>query len=197
MFTLQKPTFQDVQEYLWQQRNLPLAYEHPRATLSELPADYDCDRHRVRLGIGRRCFLAARRAMEQWKMFPLPIAELFWPGPIEVGTVVGILIRTPGLWSLNPCRIVYVLQDTVQEHGFPIDRYGFAYGTLADHVERGEVRFAVEYRRQDESVWYEIYSFSKPQHWLARATYPYCRWKQSRFRTLSGRAMQQAVDTLQ
>jgi uncharacterized protein (UPF0548 family) len=63
-------------------------------------------------------------------------------------------------WSLNPCRVVYVLEET----GGEIERYGFAFGTLPGHSEEGEERFTVERRRADDSVWYELLSFARPHH---------------------------------
>ena len=63
-----------------------------------------------------------------------------WPdAPITEGTVVGVLGRHFGVWSLNACRIVYV----IEEQASPLRRYGFAFGTLPAHVERGEERFTV------------------------------------------------------
>jgi hypothetical protein len=50
---------------------------------------------------------------------------------------------------LNAARIVYV----VDEDG-PICRYGFAYGTLAEHAESGEERFTVQWDRSEDNVWY-------------------------------------------
>jgi hypothetical protein len=74
-----------------------------------------------------------------------------------------------------------------------IHRFGFAYGTLADHPERGEERFVVEWHEWDDSVWYDLCAVSRPAHWLARLGYPYTRWEQARFRRLSAAAMQNAV----
>lgn len=53
-------------------------------------------------------------------------------------------------------------------------RSGFAYGTLTCHVERGEERFAVEWLA-DDSVWYDLRAFSRPQLWAARLAKPVAR----------------------
>ena len=82
-----------------------------------------------------------------------------------------LLVRLPGLWSLNACRIVYV----TDEEGADGRRFGFAYGTLADHMEAGEERFMVEWRREDGSVWYDLLAFSIPRHPLARLAAPLSR----------------------
>jgi hypothetical protein len=63
-----------------------------------------------------------------------------WPPdtPILAGQAVAVVACLFGLWWLNACRIVYV----VDEQG-PVQRFGFAYGTLPDHAESGEERFTV------------------------------------------------------
>jgi uncharacterized protein (UPF0548 family) len=74
-----------------------------------------------------------------------------------------------------------------------IKRYGFAYGTLAEHAESGEERFTVEWNRHDDSVWYDILAFSRPNHWLVRLGYPYSRYLQKKFAADSKRAMLSAL----
>ena len=77
--------------------------------------------------------------------------------PIAPDTAVAVLVRHFGFWSLNFCRIVYV----IYEDG-PVSRYGFAYCTLQEHFESGEEQFVVEWDRSSDVVHYEISSFSRP-----------------------------------
>jgi alpha-ketoglutarate-dependent taurine dioxygenase len=49
----------------------------------------------------------------------------------------------------------------------PVRRFAFAYGTLAEHAESGEERFQVEWR-EDDSVWYDILAFSRPNQLFSR-----------------------------
>jgi uncharacterized protein (UPF0548 family) len=79
------------------------------------------------------------------------------------------------------------------EEGGEIEKYGFAYGTLPAHVERGEERFSVEYHHGQDEVWYDLYAFSKPNHPLAKAVYPVSRLLQKRFARESKRAMVASV----
>ncbi|HTG87378.1 MAG TPA: DUF1990 domain-containing protein, partial [Pyrinomonadaceae bacterium] len=72
------------------------------------------------------------------------------------------------------------------------ERFGFAYGTLAQHAERGEERFTVEWNRKDETVWYDILAASQPGP-MARLGYPYARRLQKRFAQDSMKAMKRAV----
>ena len=90
---------------------------------------------------------------------------------------------------LNACRIVY----TVDEEAATGARFGFAYGTLPGHVERGEERFLVEWHRHDDTVWYDILAFSQPKHWLVRLGYPVTRFFQKRFAQASKAAMWEAI----
>ncbi len=92
--------------------------------------------------------------------------------------------RSFGFWSLNACRVVYVLD----EPGECKAKFSFAYGTLPDHAERGEERFTVEWLN-DDSVWYDLYAFSRPQHPLVKAGAPAGRMLQKRFARESLAAM--------
>jgi uncharacterized protein (UPF0548 family) len=80
----------------------------------------------------------------------------------------------------------------VNEDG-PIARYGFAYGTLAEHAERGEERFTVEWNRSEDQARYAILAFSRPNKTLAKLGYPLSRILQRRFGEGSKVAMLQAV----
>jgi uncharacterized protein (UPF0548 family) len=118
-------------------------------------------------------------------MFDLGWVEIHPPRPaVEAGTVVAIEVYHFGFWSLHACRIVYMVEETGA-----VDRFGFAYGTLPDHGERGEERFTVEWRHEDDSVWYDIYAFSRPSSLLAWLGYPVTRRLQKRFAADSKGAM--------
>ena len=101
-----------------------------------------------------------------------------------MGMDVAILIKHFGFCSLNASRIVYV----VDEDG-PIAKYGFAYGTLMEHAERGEKRFTVERNRSENKVWYAVLAFSRPNKQLAKLGYPLSRKLQRRFAEASKAAM--------
>eukprot|EP00897_Mesotaenium_endlicherianum_P009788 jgi/Mesen1/8838/ME000053S08244 len=71
--------------------------------------------------------------------------------------------------------------------------YRFAHGTLRGHMLAGEESFAVEWREEDDSVWYEIVSFSKPANFLSAATYPIARYLQKEFAKQSIKLVTAAV----
>ena len=102
---------------------------------------------------------AAKAALERWEHFRQCWVEARPPDtPNQVGQVVAVITRLFGVWWLNLCRIVYV----VDQQG-PVKRYGFAYGTLPEHAESGEERFTLEWHGEDNAVWYDILAFSRPQ----------------------------------
>lgn len=155
------------------------------------PDDYVVDHNRVQLGIGRPTFERGKDAVRQWKMFDMAWLELCWPDvPIETGATVAIAVHHLGFWSLNAARIVYTIEE-----GGAIEKCGFAYGTLPDHSEVGEERFTVEFHAQNETVWYDIYAFSRPRL-LARLALPYSRALQKRFAEDSKKAMKRAVESV-
>lgn len=183
-----------VKGYLDRCRDKPFSYSAVGTTATESscqtpPAGFRLDQYEVVLGSGQEVYERARQAIQQWQMFPQSMVELFWPtAPIEEGTAVAVLFRGYGFWSLNPARIVYVLDESGES-----DRFGFAYGTLPGHLERGEELFCVDWDHKTDRVRYQITAFSRPDHWFVWLGYPLARREQARFRLLSGQSMQAAV----
>ena len=196
MFTLRKPSYDELRGFLKNHRDVSFTYDEVEGTRGEAPAGYSQGQVRVCLGHGREVYLQAKASLREWKMFPAKFVDLVWPVPIEAGRVVATLFHAPGFWTLNPCRIVYTIDDT--SYGDEnVERFGFAYGTVGSHLAAGEERFTVEHNHSDNSVWYEIYCFSKPNHWMSRLAYPYLRIQQHRFRRLSALAMQNEISVSQ
>ena len=169
----QEPAAETVGRFIDAQSTLELTYDAVGATSRKLPTGYVVDHTRISLGSGEELFTAARLALENWQQL-----ELGWLSarprerPIEPGEVVAIVARSLGVWWMNACRIVYVIDEPT--------RFGFAYGTLPGHAGSGEERFLVEL--DDEgSVNYEILAFSRPQHPLSYLGYPHMRGVQKRF----------------
>ena len=189
MFLLAKPSDEQIRNMIAVQRGAPFSYSDVGATSGTPPARFRVDHNRVGLGMGEAAFNRAVAAVQRWEMFNFSWMQLCWPdSPIAVGTTVALVAASFGLWTLSACRIVY----TVDEDR-PLRRYGFAYGTLPEHVARGEERFQVEWDRADDSVWYDIVAFSQPNQVLARLGYPAMRVAQKRFARDSKRAMVRAV----
>lgn len=178
MFTFSEPSDREIAKYISSQAKLPFSYDEAGATKSLNnsggPAGYTLDHNRVQLGSGGEIYRRAVEAVKQWRQFELGWVTLVPHGvKVETGAVVAVKARAGGVWSVNACRVVYVLDEA--------ERFGFAYGTLPDHIERGEERFLIEWQKDDDSVWYDILAFSRPRHPLVRAGFPYARMLQKRF----------------
>lgn len=189
MYSLRKPTQTIIQKFIETQSRLPFPYPEVGYTQAMPPATFAIDHNCTRLGFGATVFAQAKAALHRWEMFRLGWVELCWPdAPIAVGATVAVLGYTFGLWSLNACRIVYVIEEAGE-----IERFGFAYGALPDHIARGEERFTVEWHHQNDSVWYNILAFSRPNQFMSRMGYPLMRRLQHRFAQESLAAMRWAV----
>jgi uncharacterized protein (UPF0548 family) len=189
MLSLRKPSAEATRRFLTAQAKLNFSYRAVGATANQLPTGFVVDRTRIKLGEGESVYRAAKAALRRWRQFDLGWLEEWSPEtPIQSGEVVAILARAIGLWWLSACKIVYVIDELG-----PIARFGFAYGTLPDHAGRGEERFLIEWDHADNSVWYDILAFSRPNHFLARLGYPVVRRTQRRFGRESAAAMLKAV----
>ncbi|MFN0173533.1 MAG: DUF1990 family protein [Saprospiraceae bacterium] len=169
-----KPSESVTSAFIERERQLPYSYAEIGSTQNETPVSgFDNDFNFIALGQGEAVWEAAKEAVGQWKMFPGGWACI-WPErmPLREGEVVAMLAKVMGLWWLNSCRIVYVI-DTQ-------DKFGFAYGTLPGHAECGEELFMVE-KMPDGTVRYVVKAFSRPRVWLARLGYPIARAYQRKF----------------
>jgi len=193
MLTIVRPDDARVAAYLQRQAALAFRYAEPGATrrlaanpAESAPSRYRVDRYAIRLGHGAGTFERASRALLSWQMFDIPWLELRSPPRIEPGNVVGVAVHLAGVWWLNACRIVYCEADAPT-------RCAFAYGTLPDHAEAGEERFAVHWSKADDEVAYEITAYSRPRHWLARLGAPFARRLQRRFAHATLEAMRRSA----
>jgi len=189
VFCLTAPTEDEIRCFISKQKDSGFSYPEVKASANTPPSGYDIDHNRIRLGRGEVTWQRAVEAIRAWKMFSMPWVNLHWPSaPILVGTEVAVSVHHFGFYSLNACRIVYV----VDEDGL-MKRFGFAYGTLAEHAESGEERFTIEWNRDKDEVWYDILAFSRPRQAFAKLGYPLSRWLQKRFAEGSKAAMLQAA----
>src|SRR5665213_423175 len=139
---------------------------------SHLPEGYHHTREAVELGVGERAFARGCDALREWAGHAyLHIAVAPERAPLEVGVVVVAEIPLGPLAVLAPCRIVATIAEQ--------DSFGYAYGTLPGHPERGEESFVVR-RGPDDVVRFEVAAFSRPRDLLARLGGPVSRWIQQR-----------------
>ena len=188
MFSLTRPSPERIAAFLAAQEGAPFSYVEVGATGGPPPPGYTVDHNRARLGSGAQTFERAVAALRRWRMLDVGFAAVRPAGAaVEAGRVVAVVAQHYGFWSLNACRIVYVVDEADAAGG--LQRVGFAYGTLPDHGAVGEERFTVEWRASDDSVWYDLYAISRAGHPLARLGYPLARRLQRRFARASKAAM--------
>jgi uncharacterized protein (UPF0548 family) len=188
---LSHPSARRIERFLERARQSNLTYSEVGGTAGITPPCFTTDHNRVLLGRGPEAWGKAVDAVRCWQMFSMDWIRLYWPStPIKAGENVGVLARWLNCCWLNACRIVYVVEETA-----PVQRFGFAYGTLEDHAESGEERFTVEWNPENDEVWYDIVAFSRPNQFLARLGYPLARRLQKEFAAGSKQAMVNAMKT--
>jgi uncharacterized protein (UPF0548 family) len=193
MFLLRRPDRAQIDAFLRRQERAPYSYPEVAASRTGAPPGYTVDRYRLRLGTGPAAFERASAALQRWAMFETGWTELYRPdGPAAAGQVVCSLVHHLGFWSLNSCRVIYVIDEGAEDPK-GMRRIGFAFGTLTDHAEQGEERFTVEYNRENEAVWYDVLAFSRPRSLLAWVGYPITRALQKHFIRDSKQAMERAA----
>jgi uncharacterized protein (UPF0548 family) len=188
MFLARRPSSEQIARFLNESQVLPLSYS-PTGIVEANRVREDLDEATIVIGHGQAAFERARLALIAWKHFDLGWVETFPPdAPPVSGTVVAVLIRHLGFWSLNGCRVLYGVRGLED-----VTRFGFAYGTLTNHAESGEELFEVFLDPRTDEVIYRIRAISRPRATLARVGRPIVRLLQARFRAQSAAAMKRAT----
>lgn len=112
---------------------------------------------------GIDAFDRACAAIRAWAVHRGAALDVLLDGPLAVGTNVAMAAPLPLGFVDITCRIVAVVDEP--------DRFGFAYGTLPVHPERGEESFIVV-RSCGGAVRFEVHAVSRPMHPLARVFSP-------------------------
>jgi uncharacterized protein (UPF0548 family) len=188
VWSIKKPNAQQIAAFHSAQARSEFSYRELGESSDGHPRGYNLDVNRLQIGTGQAVFEAACTALRHWQMFPSAWTEIHPVNtPLETGRHVAMLAHAFGFWWLNACRIVYVVDEMA-----PMRRFGFAYGTLREHVEQGEEQFLIEWDQEDQ-VWYSIRAFSRPRYWIVRLAYPLARRMQRRFVQESQAALSRAV----
>lgn len=188
MFLISKPTDAAISAFLAKIANSTFSYSDVGATNGEPPRGFNVDHNRIVIGRGLDDLEKAKDAIRSWKMFDFDWVKLVRTDtPIEECREVAMIVRHFGFYSMSSARIVYVIDEP--------SRFGFAYGTLTEHVEMGEERFSVEFDAETEDVWYDLLAFSQPNAFLAKLGYPISRYLQRSFVRDSKAAMLRAVNS--
>jgi len=144
--------------------NVELTYHEVGATSGDLPAGYHQLSCSVLIGCGHQVFDSAGDAVCQWWVQLGAGLRVSASAPTAVtGAVVILGLGIGSLRLQAPCRVVYAVDEP--------RRRGFAYGTLAGHLESGEEAFIIEHH-DDDTVHFKVTAFSKPATRLAKIAGP-------------------------
>ncbi|MCI0699140.1 YndJ family transporter [candidate division KSB1 bacterium] len=125
---LAQPSTKAIREFVARQSEKPFSYSEVGYSRDFPPRGYVVDHRRICLGKGLATFEAACAALRSWEMFNLGWVRICWPDTRLVpGLTVAVVARCFGLWWLNACRIIYVIDESSA-----IRKFGFAYGTLLE-----------------------------------------------------------------
>ena len=123
-----------------------LTYDHVGSTLPSTEGHGRAIRtERLQLGVGSAAFDAAVVGLRAWACHR-GLGATVHPAdaPIEVGTSLLVVLHLGPVSIVVPDRVVAVVDEP--------RRFGFAYGTLDGHQERGEESFVVEHLDDDRVV---------------------------------------------
>ncbi len=189
MMTLRPPTNADIAALIARERDAAFTYPEVGATGRDpLPSGYAHDVYGTVIGGGEACFERAAAALARFANYPRPWTRIHADATPREGLVFVAQIAHFGFHSLNGCRVIAVVDDQA-----PIRRYGFAFGTLPSHEERGEERFVVSFDPATNQVRYDVRAFSRPRGRLARIGAPIARALQARFQRETCEAMRVAA----
>ena len=200
MFYLgKKPTDDVIRGYLNQCQDIDFNYAYVGCTSDLIdrgnaPPGFRLDRYSIVLGEGEDIFDLGSQAICKWEMFNHAMATLKWHDtPIQSGNMVAVLFKVLSQWTANPARIVYTLN--AEREGGKYRQFGFAYGTVPGHIEKGEECFQVDWDQESDIVRFRITVISRPGSILSLLGKPIVNFQQKRFRKLAGQAMVSAVTT--
>lgn len=188
MLTIKRPTESKLDEFLSSQSKSALLYSGAGLTRTgdNLLANFRKHLVSTELGFGEKLFNSATQHMRSWDHFAVDWVYLFPNKPlIAPDTILAVCANHCLLWSVNACRIIYVIDESTESKR----RFGYGYGTLPDHVEQGEERFLIEWDFDSDRVTYEILAFSKPNHPLVAMLWPIAILIQDSFRKESLKAL--------
>ncbi len=155
----------------------PYSYPDVGATRTAPPSGWAVDRLVDDVGVGREAFERAKQAISAYRMFHQSWIDLIHADTLAEGAEVVFASHQFGMWTLNACRVVYVIDEEDADRA----QFGFAYGTLANHAVAGEERFLATWDKQSDIVDFEVFKFSLPRHPLVRMVAPIARSIQRKF----------------
>ena len=160
---LRRPSELDLDRLLARCKDDELTYAPLGCSLGESTPEHFTRRHwSTHLG-SSDAFARAVDALSHWRVQEHSGLVVQSDGPMAVGTNVAMSAPMPVAGYVDvTCRVVAVIDEP--------DRFGFAYGTLTVHPERGEEAFVVT--REDDSLRFDVTAVSAHANPLMRLAAP-------------------------
>ncbi|KAL5706345.1 hypothetical protein ACHQM5_024528 [Ranunculus cassubicifolius] len=143
---------------------------------------------RILVGSGSDAYENGKSALQQWRHFGLNWTFVDPKTRVEAGTKFCVCVKEILPWMMMPLQVAYVSEAGKDKSNNLKASFGFGSGTLQGHLLSGEERFSIELDENNQ-VWYEILSFSKPAHLLSFLGYPYVQLRQKQFAHQSADAL--------
>lgn len=160
---VRRPSLERLQELLKASQADSLTYEHVGVSLDPR---IETLLHRSRWETvleGAEAFERGSQALREWAVHRGAGLFVVTDGELSPHTNVAMAAPLPVGYVEATCRVVATVGEP--------DRFGFAYGTLSVHPERGEESFIVR-RSTDGVVRFVVEAASEPRHPLARLVPP-------------------------
>lgn len=140
-----RPGAATLAELLTHAEQASLSYDHVGTSLPIADGSWPERAEQVELGVGSEVFDAAVEGLRRWACHR-GIGATVYPAdaPIEIGSTLLVVLPAGPLSIVVPDRVVAVVDEP--------RRFGFAYGTLDGHQERGEESFVIEHLPDDRVV---------------------------------------------
>jgi len=126
MFFLRRPTEQQIRSLLAERESAPFSYPSVGATRAAPPPGWRINHLRALAGKGSSAYEATATALFSWQLLAIQGLKVFPSTPVlQPHTNVAILSRHFGIWSVDFCRVVYVLmvnQNRVEQFFAPASR---------------------------------------------------------------------------
>ena len=167
---LGRPGHATLEELLARAERSSLTYDHVGSTLPTVDSDRRIRTEHLQLGVGRADFDSAVAGLRAWACHR-GLGATVHPAdaPIELGSTLLVVLHVGPVSIVVPDRIVGVIDEP--------RRFGFAYGTLEGHQERGEESYVVEHL-DDDRVVATIGLDARPATAAARLAAPAVGWFQ-------------------
>lgn len=182
MLTLHQPDETALAALVARDHDAPLSYTAGLLQLVDSERWWFVDRHSEVVGHGTADFELAKEALRQWTQFRMPWTVPALPvATLAVGSTAGYSARAVGVWWSYCCQILSTIDEPNQ--------FGFVYGTVRGHAERGEERFLVAHDAATDEVTYQLFAMSRPGRWFTWCGLPVGRLTQAKFRRGSSEAV--------